>query len=55
MIGRSINNYKILEKLSRSETIAVYKAVLHLVGRRNGYYQNGEDALVFRHEFGRTP
>ena len=27
MIGRSVNNYKILEKLSRSETPAVYKAV----------------------------
>ena len=33
MIGRSINNYKILEKLSRSETIAVYKAVDLLLSR----------------------
>lgn len=33
MIGRSVNNYKILEKLSRSETIGVYKAVDLLLSR----------------------
>ena len=33
MIGRSINNYKILEKLSRSEKVVVYKAVDLLLSR----------------------
>jgi eukaryotic-like serine/threonine-protein kinase len=33
MIGRSINNYKILEELSRNETVGVYKAVDLLLSR----------------------
>ena len=57
MIGRSVNNYKILEKLNLSETISVYKAVDLLLSRNvvvkvlNGELsRRPEEAESFRFE-----